>query len=97
MGKNMAPSAPLPPLPSEIYAVFNGPLDQEAVTLRQGAFFPYSSGTKYRKDRIYRATRTVVHIRYVRVIAAETIPEAFGPQSSGSLTTVSANDYQSPA
>ena len=32
MGKNMAPSAPLPPLPSEIYAVFNGPLDQEAVT-----------------------------------------------------------------
>jgi hypothetical protein len=24
--------APLPPLPSEIYAVFNGPLDQEAVT-----------------------------------------------------------------
>jgi ATP-dependent Clp protease protease subunit len=32
MGKNIAPSAPLPPLPSEIYAVFNGPLDQEAVT-----------------------------------------------------------------
>jgi ATP-dependent Clp protease, protease subunit len=32
MEKNMAPSAPLPPLPSEIYAVFNGPLDQEAVT-----------------------------------------------------------------
>jgi hypothetical protein len=62
-----------------------------------GGLFPYSSGTKYRKDRIYRATRTVVHIRYVRVIAAETIPEAFGPQSSGSLTTVSANDYQSSA
>jgi hypothetical protein len=65
--------------------------------LRQGASFPYSSGTKYRKDRIYRATRTVAHIRYVSVIAAETIPEAFGPQSSGSLTTESANDYQSPA
>jgi hypothetical protein len=39
----------------------------------------------------------VAHIRHVRVIAAETIPEAFGPQSSGSLTTESANDYQSPA
>jgi ATP-dependent Clp protease, protease subunit len=28
----MATSAALPPLPSEIYAVFNGPIDQEAVT-----------------------------------------------------------------
>lgn len=32
MGKNMTPSAPLSPLPSEIYAVFTGPLDQETVT-----------------------------------------------------------------
>jgi ATP-dependent protease ClpP protease subunit len=30
--QNMATSAALPPLPSEIYAVFNGPIDQEAVT-----------------------------------------------------------------
>ena len=65
--------------------------------LRQGASFSLFFRDEYRKDPIHRATRTVAHIRYVRVIAAETIPEAFGPQSSGSLTTESANDYQSPA
>jgi ATP-dependent Clp protease protease subunit len=32
MKKDMVPSAPMPPLPSEIYAVFNGPLHQETVT-----------------------------------------------------------------
>jgi hypothetical protein len=32
MEKDMTPSAPLPPLPSEIYAVFNGPLDQETLS-----------------------------------------------------------------
>jgi ATP-dependent Clp protease, protease subunit len=32
MAKNMEPSTAPAQLPSEIYAVFNGPLDQEAVT-----------------------------------------------------------------
>jgi ATP-dependent Clp protease protease subunit len=32
VAQNMEPSTPLPSLPSEIYAVFNGTLDQDAVT-----------------------------------------------------------------
>ena len=38
------------------------------------------------------------HIRYLRAVAAETIPEAFGTQSKRlRVTTESASDYQSPA